>query len=231
LSNRARILVVDDELGIRRFLFHSLDSAEFEVIEAENGTEALRFTASSNPAVVLLDLGLPDIDGVEVVKRIREWSMVPIIILSARDQEKDKIAALEAGADDYLTKPFGVGELIARIRVAMRHVGQSGVGVAEPLFHVADIEVDLAAHIVRRAGEEVHLTPNEFKLLATLVKHVGKVVTHRQLLTEIWGPAFIDESHYLRVYMGQLRQKLEVDSAQPKFLLTESGVGYRLRPE
>jgi two-component system KDP operon response regulator KdpE len=221
-----RVLILDDEVGIRRFLRHSLDPERFDVIEAENGAEGLRLVATKSPAVLLLDLGLPDIDGVEVARQIREWSEVPIIVLSAREQEADKIAALDAGADDYLTKPFSVGELEARIRAALRRGSKAE---PQPIFQVGDMEVDLQGHIVRRAGAEVHLTPNEFKLLACLIKNAGRVVTHKQLLTEVWGPEFADEPHYLRVYMAQLRHKLEDDPAQPKLLATESGVGYRLR--
>ncbi len=223
-----RVLIIDDEVGIRRFLSHSLDKERFEVIEAETGTIGLRLLATKSPAVVLLDLGLPDIDGVDVAKQIREWNDVPIIVLSARELEQDKIAALDAGADDYLTKPFSIGELEARIRAAMRRGAK-----AEPqsVFRAGDLEVDLRGHIVRKAGKDVHLTPNEFKLLSCLIKHAGRVVTHRQLLTEVWGPSFADEPHDLRVYMGQLRHKLEDEPAQPKLLATESGVGYRLRTE
>jgi len=227
-EKRAPILIVDDEVGIRRFLKHSLDPDVYELLEAATGAEGLRLTATQSPAVVLLDLGLPDMDGVEVAKQIREWSQVPIIVLSAREQEQDKIAALDAGADDYLTKPFSVGELQARIRASIRR----GTKVeAQPTFVAGDLEVDLVGHLVRKKGAEVHLTPNEFNLLAALIKNLGRVVTHKQLLTEVWGPAFADESHYLRVYMGQLRHKLEDDPAQPKMLMTESGVGYRFRTE
>jgi two-component system KDP operon response regulator KdpE len=224
-----RILVIDDEPGIRRFLRHSLDTSQFELIEAEDGRTGLRLTAANNPAVVLLDLGLPDMDGIDVARELRQWTEVPIIVLSAREQERDKVAALDAGADDYLTKPFGVGELMARIRVALRR--RERIVEPEPLFVAEDLEVDIASHIVRKAGVEVHLTPNEFKLLAALVRHAGRVVTHRQLLHEVWGPAFAEESHYLRVYMGQLRHKLEDNPTQPRLLTTESGVGYRLRVE
>ncbi len=223
-----RILVIDDELAIRRFLRYSLDPAQYELIEAESGNEGLRLIAKKSPAVVLLDLGLPDIDGVEVARQAREWSEVPIIVLSAREQEKDKIAALDAGADDYLTKPFGVGELQARIRAALRRGAKAE---PQPIFCAGDLEVDLHGHVVRKGGSEVHLTPNEFNLLACLIKHAGRVVTHKQLLTEVWGPEFADEPHYLRVYMGQLRHKLEDEPAQPKILTTESGVGYRLKVE
>ncbi|HTQ09343.1 MAG TPA: response regulator [Fimbriimonadaceae bacterium] len=222
------ILIIDDETAIRRFLRASLDESEFRLLEAADGREGLRLTATGKPDVVLLDLGLPDIDGTRVAIEIREWSEVPIIVLSAREHEQDKVKALDAGADDYITKPFGMAELLARIRVALRHSKKSP---SEPIFRAGDLEVDLAAHVVRRAGEEVHLTRNEYGLLAALVKYAGKVVTHRQLLTEVWGGAYADESHYLRVYMGQLRHKLEADPTRPKLLTTEPGVGYRLKTE
>ncbi len=225
-----RVLVIDDELAIRRFLRHSLNPEQFELLEAETGEEGLRLIATKEPAVVLLDLGLADIDGVEVARQIREWSQVPIIVLSAREQDHDKVAALDAGADDYLTKPFSVVELQARIRVALRH-GSLATGALPPAFIAGDLEIDLLARLVRKGGVEVHLTPNEFKLLAALVKNAGRVVTHKQLLTEVWGPDFAEEAHYLRVYMGQLRHKLEDEPAQPRLLTTESGVGYRLRTE
>jgi two-component system KDP operon response regulator KdpE len=221
--------VIDDEPPIRRFLKAGLDSEEFMIIEAAGGREGIQLAARENPDVILLDLGLPDMDGIQVAREIREWSQTPIIVLSARDQERDKVVALDSGADDYLTKPFGVGELLARVRVAMRHVERAQLPQPEPLFQAGDLEVDLAARIVKFRNQEVHLTPNEYKLLATLVRNAGKVVTHRHLLTEVWGGAYAEESHYLRVYMGQLRHKLEADPTQPKLLTTESGVGYRLR--
>lgn len=224
-----RILVIDDEAPIRRFLRASLDPKEYELLEAEDGQGGLRLAATRNPEVVLLDLGLPDMDGVEVARSLREWSRTPIIVLSARGQEQDKIAALDAGADDYLTKPFGVGELMARIRVALRHAAKDVP--PEPVVEAHGLRIDLAARQVFRDGAEAHLTPNEYKLLAVLARHAGRVVTHRQLLSEVWGEAYVDESHYLRVYMGQLRNKLEADPANPKVLTTESGVGYRLRLE
>jgi two-component system, OmpR family, KDP operon response regulator KdpE len=230
MSEPIPILVIDDEAGIRRFLRHSLDPEVYNLLEAESGEEGMRMVATKNPAVLLLDLGLPDIDGVEVARQLREWSHIPIIVLSARDREQDKIAALDAGADDYLTKPFGLGELLARIRVALRNAER----LSEPapsIFAAGDLDIDVPAHIVRRRGKEVHLTPIEFKLLAVLVKNAGRVVTHRKLLTDVWGPAFDGENHYLRVYMGQLRHKLEDDPAQPRYLATETGVGYRFLVE
>lgn len=229
MAERRRLLVIDDEAAIQRFLRASLDLREYDLTEASDGTTGLRMVATENPDVVLLDLGLPDMDGIEVARRVREWSQVPIIVLSARGQEKDKVDALDAGADDYLTKPFGVGELFARIRVALRHARPN-----EPADVVLDafgVRIDLALRKVERDGVEVHLTPNEYKLLAVLVRHAGRVVTHRQLLKEVWGDAFVDEAHYLRVYMGQLRHKLEADPGQPRLLINEPGVGYRLKTE
>jgi two-component system KDP operon response regulator KdpE len=224
-----KILVIDDEAPIRRFLKAILDPKEYELVEAQTGEEGIRMTANENPAAVLLDLGLPDIDGVEVARRLREWTEVPIIVLSARGQEADKIAALDAGADDYLTKPFGSGELMARIRVALRHSKKDSG--PEPCIEAFGVKIDLPNRQVFREGAEVHLTPNEYGLLAVLARHAGKVITHTQLLNEVWGPAYKGENHYLRVYMGQLRHKLETDPTQPQLITTESGVGYRLRTE
>ena len=224
-----RLLVIDDEAPIRRFLRASLDPAEYELEEADTGSAGIRLVATRSPDVVLLDLGLPDMDGVEVARSLREWTQVPIIVLSARGQESDKVAALDAGADDYLTKPFGIGELLARIRVALRHKSRSAT--PEPTLEANGVRIDFAARRVTRDEEEVHLTPNEYKLLLVLARNAGRVVTHRQLLSEVWGEAYVDESHYLRVYMGQLRHKLEPDPANPQLLITEAGVGYRLRTE
>src|SRR5439155_16921658 len=184
--------------------------------------------ATSLPDLIILDLGLPDLDGVELTRRLREWSAVPIIVISARGKEQDKVVALDAGADDYLTKPFGVPELLARIRVVLRHLAATNSETGEAVFAVAQLRVDLARRLVTTDGKDVHLTPNEFKLLTTLIKHAGKVLTHRQLLKEVWGPSSSDESHYLRVYMNQLRQKIEPDPSRPRYLQTERGVGYRL---
>jgi len=226
MSEKIRILVIDDEIAIRRFLKASLDEAVYQVLEAANGADGIRLTATENPRVVLLDLGLPDLDGIEVAKRIREWSEVPIVVLSARGQELDKVAALDAGADDYLTKPFGIHELMARVRVALRRSPK--LEPEEPIFESEGLRVDLAGRHVYRNGEEVHLTPTEYKLLALLIRHAGRVVTHRQMLLEVWGPAYAEESHYLRVYMGQLRHKLEENPARPRIFTNEPGVGYRL---
>jgi two-component system KDP operon response regulator KdpE len=224
------VLLIEDEPQMRRFLRAALGDQEYNLVEASTAREGLAQAAGRNPELILLDLGLPDADGLDVTRRIREWSSAPIIVISARGQERDKVAALDAGADDYLTKPFGVGELLARMRVAMRHARASG-GVEEPVFEGGGIKVDLARRQVFRAGDQVHLTPLEYKLLATLVKHAGKVLTHRQLLKEVWGINAINQTHYLRVYMTQLRHKLEKDPTQPRLLLTEPGVGYRLRSE
>jgi two-component system KDP operon response regulator KdpE len=225
----ALVLVVDDEPQLRRFLRATLPAHGYRVVEAETAAQALQEAASRGPDLILLDLGLPDLDGVEVTRRLREWSATPIVVLSARDQERDKIEALDAGADDYLTKPFGTGELLARIRVALRHA--SAPENALPVFEQEALKVDLGTRRVFVEGREVRLTRTEYRLLALLVKHAGKVVTHRQLLKEVWGPGSVDHTHYLRVYMGQLRHKLEADPARPRYLQTETGVGYRLRAD
>jgi two-component system KDP operon response regulator KdpE len=225
------VLVIEDEPQIRRFLRATLTNYGYRLIEAITAQEGLAHAATHNPALIILDLGLPDLDGLDVTRQVREWSDVPIIVLSARGQEQDKIAALDAGADDYLTKPFGVGELLARMRVALRHAQQAADANEQPTFEVGDLKVDLARRQVTVADAEVHLTPIEYNLLKTLVQHAGKVVTQTQLLKEVWGPAYSAESHYLRVYMSQLRRKIEVDPARPRYLLTEPGVGYRLRIE
>ena len=217
------ILIVEDEPQIRHFLRTTLTAEGYRVIEAENGERGVFEAATHKPDLVMVDLGLPDLDGVEVVKRIRAWSALPILILSARSAEADKVAALDAGADDYVTKPFGVGELTARIRVALRH--------AAGTLRFGNIEVDLERRLVRADGKDVHLTPIEFRLLGCLAKHAGMVLTHRHLLREVWGPSYVDQAHYLRIYMKQLRHKLEPDPARPRFLLTETGVGYRLAGE
>lgn len=222
------VLLVEDDLQIRRFLRVSLVAQGYRLAEAGTGEEGLVEAAARHPDIMILDLGLPDMDGIEVLRRLREWARIPVIVLSARGQEPDKIAALDAGADDYVAKPFGVGELLARLRVALRH-GVPGAGEAGyATFAVGDLRVDLARRIVSVAGREVHLTPIEYRLLVTLVRHAGKVLTHRQLLTEVWGPDHREQSHYLRVYAAQLRRKLETDPARPRYLLTEPGVGYRL---
>lgn len=223
------ILLVDDEPQLRRFLRATLPSQGYRLIEAATGREALDLAAAHSPELVLLDLGLPDLDGVEVTRRLREWSAVPIVVLSARDQERDKILVLDAGADDYLTKPFGTGELLARIRVALRHAARTEGD--EAVLQVGELKIDLAARRVSVGEREMRLTRTEYRLLAFLAKHAGKVVTHRQILNEIWGPHSLEQTHYLRVYMGQLRHKIEADPTRPRYLLTETGVGYRLRAE
>jgi two-component system KDP operon response regulator KdpE len=225
------ILLIEDDPQIRRFLRASLVTQGYELIEAGTGREGLALAAARVPEVVLLDLGLPDMEGLEVIKQLRAWSGVPIIILSARGQERDKVANLDAGADDYLTKPFGVGELLARIRVALRKSLPAEESQQEPIYSLGKIKVDFERRIVFRGQEEVHLTPIEYKLLAVLLKHRGKVVTHRQLLKEVWGPSYIEQNPYLRIFILNLRRKLEDDPTRPQYLLTEPGVGYRLRDD
>jgi two-component system KDP operon response regulator KdpE len=227
------VLVIEDDAAMRRFLRASLVAAGYRVAEAETGDAGLKQAPLQPPDVVLLDLGLPDMDGLEVIRNLRTWSQVPIVVVSAKGQEKDKVAALDAGTDDYLTKPFSVGELLARIRVAMRHAARLAAGGAAEASHfiVGDVKVDLAARRVFVADKEIHLTPIEYRLLATLVHNVGKVLTHRFLLEKVWGPPYVEEMHYLRVYMANLRRKLEADPARPRYLLTEQGVGYRLAEE
>jgi two-component system, OmpR family, KDP operon response regulator KdpE len=221
-----RVLVVDDERAIRRYLHAALNAQGYTVYEASNGQEALNAVVSDKPDLVILDLGLPDLDGVEVTLRLREWTQLPIIILSVREQEDDKIAALDAGADDYLTKPFSSGELMARIRVAMRRSLQSA---SEPVFESDGLKVDLAKRKVTTNGQEVSLTPTEYELLRVLVQNPGRVITHRQLLKQVWGLAYEAEAHILRVNMSNLRRKIEPDPTRPHYILTEPGVGYRLR--
>jgi two-component system KDP operon response regulator KdpE len=224
-NNLPRILVVDDEPSIQRFLRTALDTGEFSIHQAENGHAALAAAAATRPDVILLDLGLPDMDGVEVIRRIREWSPVPIIVLSVRDREDDKVRALETGADDYLTKPFGVAELIARIRAALRRSLQE---TPEPVYHIEDLEVDLPRRRVLVSGREVQLTPTEYDLLRLLVVHAGKVLTHSHILKQIWGVAYVEQPHVLRVNISNLRHKIEKDPSRPRYILTEPGVGYRL---
>jgi two-component system, OmpR family, KDP operon response regulator KdpE len=227
MSDGPVLLLVEDEVQMRRFLRAALTSHGYRLVEAEKGGEVVGLATSHNPELVLLDLGLPDMDGFEVTKRLREFSEVPIIVLSARGREDDKVAALDAGADDYVTKPFGMNELLARIRVALRH--RQGLASEEPVLEFEGLRLDFARHEVMREGELVKLTPLEFKLLGCLARHAGKVLTHRQLLKEVWGPSHGDDTHYLRVYMANLRKKLERDPSAPRYLLTEPGVGYRLK--
>ncbi len=223
------ILLIEDEPQMRRFLRITLQSQGYRLVEAATAQEGLMQATTRNPDVVLLDLGLPDLDGLEVTRRLREWTLTPIIVISAREQEQDKVKALDAGADDYLTKPFNAGELLARIRVALRHAVRRNAGQHEPVFTLHNLRVDLAQRQVFVDNKEVHLTPIEYKLLMVLIRHAGKVITHRQLLQEVWGPAHVNEVQYLRVYMTQLRHKLEADPARPRFLMNEPGIGYRLK--
>ena len=221
-------LVIDDEPQIRRLLRVTLEANGYRVFDAATGQEGIAQAAQRRPDVVLLDLGLPDLDGVQVLKRLREWSRVPILILSVRDREDDKVAALDAGADDYVTKPFSSGELLARLRAALRHLQPQG---ADAVFRSGGLEVDLSARIVRKRRQEVKLTPTEYSLLRLFVTHVGKVLTHRQLLTEVWGPKAAEQTHYLRVHIAHLREKLEEVPGQPEFIRTEPGIGYRFVPQ
>ena len=223
------ILVIEDEPQMQRFLRIVLQGQGYSFIEAQTGQEGLVQAATRSPDIILLDLGLPDIDGLEVTRRLREWSDIPIIVLSAREQEQDKIKALDAGADDYLTKPFGAGELLARIRVAIRHKVMRQSATGEPVFILDNLRVDMSLRQVFLNEQEVHLTPIEYKLLTVLIQNAGKVVTHSQLLKEVWGPSYSKETQYLRVYMTQLRHKLESDPARPRFLINEPGIGYRLK--
>ena len=224
------VLLIEDEPQMRRYLRAALESHDYRLVEATTAREGLAQATGRNPDIILLDLGLPDGDGIDLARRIREWASTPIIVISARGKEQDKVAALDAGADDYLTKPFGTDELLARLRVAQRHVVRAGAP-DEPVFTTGELKVDLAARQVFMGGAEVHLTPTEYKLLTTLIRHAGKVVTHRLLLKEVWGPNAVEHTHYLRVYMTQLRHKLERDPTRPRHLQTEAGVGYRLRLE
>jgi two-component system, OmpR family, KDP operon response regulator KdpE len=223
------IVLIEDEPEIRRFLRATLTGQGYRLFEAETGAAGLIEAASRQPEVIVVDLGLPDMDGLTVIRRLREWTAVPIIVLSARGQERDKVTALDAGADDYVSKPFSAGELLARIRVALRHVAGASHENADATFTVGGLTVDLLRRHVHLDGAEVHLTPIEYKLLTTLIRYAGKVVTHQQLLREVWGPTHTDQAHYVRVYMGHLRHKLEAEPARPRYLTTEPGVGYLLR--
>lgn len=223
-----RILIVDDEPAIQRFLKTALSGGEFALVQVETGQAALVAAATEKPDVILLDLGLPDMDGVEVIERIRQWSQVPILVLSVRDRETEKVRALDVGADDYLTKPFGVGELLARIRVMLRRSLQQ---LPEPVYRVDDLEVDLARRLVVLRGEEIALTPTEYDLLRLFVINAGKVLTHRHILKQIWGAAYLEQPHILRVNVSNLRHKLEKDASRPRYIVTESGVGYRFKSD
>ncbi|ULA60881.1 MAG: hypothetical protein LZF60_270209 [Nitrospira sp.] len=231
MGHEVTVLLIEDEAEIRRFLRATLPPHGYRVYEAVSGGEGVAQASARNPDMILLDLGLPDMNGTAVIAKVRAWSTMPIIVLSARDQEQVKVAAFDLGADDYVTKPFGVEELLARMRAAMRHVNRLAGGAIETVYTFGDLRVDLGRRQVFVSGKEVHLTPIEYKLLETLVRYAGKVVTHRQLLKEVWGPLHVDEGQYLRVYMRQLRNKVEADPAQPRHLVTELGVGYRLRTE
>jgi two-component system KDP operon response regulator KdpE len=224
-ANKPGALIIDDEVQIRRLLRVNLEANGYRVVEAATGQEGITQAAQYRPEVVILDLGLPDMDGVTVLKRLREWSRVPVVVLSVRDREEDKVAALDNGADDYVTKPFSTGELLARLRVAQRHA-QPGAEVS--VFHAGQLEADLTARVVRLKGRDVRLTAPEYSLLRLFIQHAGKVLTHRQILREVWGPNAVEQTHYLRVYIAHLREKLEADPAKPRLIVTEPGVGYRL---
>jgi len=228
---RPLVVVVEDDQAIRQFLKTGLSAHGFDVLDADTGALGLRLVSARNPDLVILDLGLPDIDGVEVVKQLRDWSSVPVIALSARSFEPDKVTMLEAGADDYMTKPFGMIELVTRIRSALRRITYAGRRNASGIFTLGALSVDLLRKRVYSGGKPMHLTPIEYRLLATLVSHAGRVMTHRQLMTAVWGIAYADKSHYLRIYMSALRQKLEADPTRPQILMTEPGTGYRLATE
>jgi two-component system KDP operon response regulator KdpE len=226
MSVNRRVLLVDDEAAIVRFLRPALEANDFEIVTAGTAAEAVKRIAADSPDIVLLDLGLPDGDGKDVIRRAREWSDVPIIVLSAREREAEKIESLDLGADDYVNKPFNVGELMARIRTALRHRMQRKAEV--PVLRIGDLEIDAVRHRVSRAGNELKLTPKEFELLSFLARHAGRVVTHRQILAAVWGPAHTEDTQYLRVYVGQLRQKIEAKADEPRIILTEPGIGYRI---
>ena len=226
----AIILLIEDERQMRRFLRVALQSEKYGVLEAETAADGLSQAATRNPDIVLLDLGLPDMDGLEVIERLREWTAVPVIIISAREQEGDKIKALDGGADDYLTKPFCAGELLARIRVALRHAAPNSRDQGEEFFVADELRIDFLKRQVFCGTREIHLTPIEYRLLTVLVRNAGRVMTHRQILKEVWGPPYVEQTHYLRVFMNQLRKKIEADSTRPRFLLNEPGIGYRFKP-
>ncbi len=223
------VLIVEDETQMLRFLRTALVAQDYRVVEADTCKDALVAATTHNPELVLLDLGLPDGDGIDLTRQIREWSHVPIIVISARGREGDKVAALDAGADDYLTKPFGVNELLARMRVALRHAAMVGTDTSATVLEVRSVRVDQVRREVTVEGRQVHLTPIEYRLLVLFAKNAGKVLTHRQILKEVWGPPYVNETHYLRVFMTQLRQKIEVDPARPRLVVTEPGVGYRMK--
>jgi two-component system KDP operon response regulator KdpE len=228
---RARLVVIEDDPQIQRFLATALEAHGYAIAGAQTGAEGLALAATKQPDILVVDLGLPDMSGLDVIARAREWYARPLLVLSARDSETDKVAALDLGADDYLTKPFGIGELLARLRVAERHLSARNGTPTDAIVRIGDISVDLSAHRVQRGDADIHLTPIEYQLLTTLAKHRGKVLTHRQLLREVWGAAHVESPQYLRIYMRALRRKIEDDPARPRWLLTEVGVGYRLADE
>ena len=230
-GSNALVLVIEDDPQIQRFLAAALEAHGYAIEIAASGAEGLRLAALRQPQIAIVDLGLPDISGLDVIAKLREWYAQPILVLSARSRESDKIAALDIGADDYLTKPFGVGELLARLRVALRHVSERTAAVAPAKIEIGRLMIDLAAHRVQRDGADIHLTPIEYKLLTVLAQHRGKVLTHRHLLREVWGAAHVESPQYLRIYLRALRHKIEPDPAQPRYLLTEVGVGYRMADE
>ncbi len=223
------IIIVEDEMAIRQFLRTALRLQGYSVFEADTGQRGLIEIGTRKPDLLILDLGLPDMDGAEVIKAIRAWSTLPIIVLSARNQERQKVDALDLGADDYLTKPFGIDELIARIRVALRHANRKEQSISNDVLVTGGLTVDLSKRLVSVDGREIALTPIQYRLLAVLAKNAGKVMTHRQIMKEVWGPPYLDNVHYIRMYMSQLRHKLEIDPAKPQYLVTESGLGYRLK--
>lgn len=230
-ETQATILLIEDERQMRRFLRVTLQSEAYGVLEAETAADGLTQAATRNPDIVLLDLGLPDMDGLDVIEKLREWSAVPVIVISAREQEGDKIKALDGGADDYLTKPFNAGELLARIRAALRHAAPKSQDQGEAVFVAEELRIDFLKRQVYCGTREVHLTPIEYRLLTVLVRNAGRVMTHRQILKEVWGPPYVEQTHYLRVFMNQLRKKIEADSTRPHFLLNEPGIGYRFKPD
>ena len=227
----ATILLIEDERQMRRFLRVTLQSEKYIVLEAETATDGLSQAATRSPDIILLDLGLPDMDGLEVIEKLREWSAIPVIVISAREQEGDKIKALDKGADDYLTKPFSAGELLARIRVAIRHAAFKQQDQGDAVFVAEELRIDFLKRQVYVGNQEIHLTPIEYRLLTVLVRNAGRVMTHRQILKEVWGPPYVEQTHYLRVFMNQLRKKIETDSTRPRFLLNEPGIGYRFKPD
>ena len=225
------LLLIEDDPQIQRFLATALEAHGYTLLVASTGAQGLQLTALRQPDILIVDLGLPDMSGLDVIQRVREWYAGPLLVLSARDRESDKVAALDLGADDYLTKPFGIGELLARLRVAARHLTRSDDGKDQARIEIGDLSIDLASRRVVRASKDIHLTPIEYQLLTTLARHRGKVITHRQLLREVWGAAHVESPQYLRIYMRALRRKIEADPARPRYLLTEIGVGYRLVDE